>query len=152
MRVDTLSRIPDTEQHQSALRLLFGRLEILAAKLRGPATRFSIETPVGATAVRGTEFRVAEDGEKRAQRTEVLEGRVAVSARNSADETAVGAGFGAIVEPSGSIARLVPLLPAPPVAQLPALQERPLVRFRLDPVENAVAYRGQIAEARGLVD
>ena len=151
MRVDTLSRIPDTEQHHSALRLLLGRLEILAAKLRGPATRFSIETPVGATAVRGTEFRVAEDGEKRVLRTEVIEGRVAVTARNFAGETAVEAGFGTVIEAAGNVARPVPLLPAPAVTQLPTLQERPLVRFLLDPVQNAAAYRGQIGRAPGFV-
>src|SRR5215471_3033994 len=90
MRVDTLSRIPASDQHQSILRLISGRLEVIAAKLRGPATRFTIETPVGATAVRGTEFRVAGDDEKRLQHTEVLEGRVAVSAQNAgAGETAV---------------------------------------------------------------
>lgn len=150
MRLDTLSRVPDSDQHQSVLRLIFGRLEILVQKLRGPATRFSIETPVGSTAVRGTQFRVAQDGARPLQRTEVLDGRVAVAARNAAaDETAVEAGFGTIVEAAGEVARPVALLPAPTLSGLPALQERPLVRFRLDPQPLAVAYRGQIGRVRG---
>ncbi|HTP94527.1 MAG TPA: FecR domain-containing protein [Burkholderiales bacterium] len=152
MRVDTLSRVPDTDQHQSVLRLILGRLEVIAQKLRGPATRFSIETPVGSTSVRGTDFRVAGSGEKFVQHTEVLDGRVAVAAQKSAtEETAVDAGFGTTVDAAGGVAQPVALLAAPAVSQLPALQERPLVRFRLDPLERAVAYRGQIGRTAAFV-
>src|SRR5262249_56204922 len=108
----------------------------------GRATRLTIETPVGATAVGGTAFRVAGDDEKRLQHTEVLEGRVAVSAQNAgAGETAVEAGFGATVDAGGNVSRPVALLPALPLAQLPPLQERPLMRFQLDPLEGAAAHR-----------
>ena len=150
MRVDTLTRVPDTEQHQSVLRLFYGRLEVIASKLRGPATRFSIETPVGSTSVRGTEFRVSGDNEGRLQQTEVLEGRTTVAAHKTATgETVVEAGFGTTVDAGGNVARPVALLRALPLLQLPALHERPLVRFRLDPVEGAASYRAQIGLASG---
>ena len=149
MRVDALTRIPDTEQHQSLLRLIFGRLEVVAARLRGPATRFRIETPVGAATVRGTDFRVTGENGKPLQRTEVLDGRVAVAGRGSAAETAVEAGFGAMVDAAGSVSQPVALLAAPDLSKLPGLQERTLVRFRLDSLEGAAAWRGQIGSAPG---
>src|SRR5262249_28780302 len=53
------------------------------------------------------------------------------------------------VDAAGNVSRPVALLPALPLAQLPPLQERPLMRFQLDPLEGAAAYRGEIGLTPG---
>lgn len=57
----------------------------------------------------------------------------------------VKAGFGVVEDSAGRVAPPVPLLPAPNLSQLPALQERPLVRFSLPAVAAAIGFRAQVA-------
>lgn len=162
LQVDLSRRVPGTDGVRSGVQLQRGRVEIEAAPARAGQPGFRIGTPQGVLGVRGTVFRV-EAGADGLTRGEVLEGTVAVSGRSSAaTETALTAGFGAVVDATGAVAPPQPLLPAPGLDGAPALHERPLVRLVPAVVAGAVAYRVQVAsdesfdvvlaEARAAVD
>lgn len=90
-----------------------GRVESRVTPQRGPAPRYRIETPTAVIGVRGTEFRVAWDGDARQTRTEVTQGEVAVTATNAASAPrSLAAGYGMVNDVRGG-AQPVPLLPAP---------------------------------------
>ncbi len=117
-----------------AMRLVSGSIEVFATKVLR-AKPLEVRTPTAVVGVRGTEFRVHQDGQlDTATVTETLEGRVHVEplGRPIAPGAAVdvNAGFGAAAAPAEApIVR--ELLPAPDLGVVPALFERPLVRFGL---------------------
>ncbi len=142
LRIDESRRLSPTEGTRSGVRLEQGRVEIKAQPARGGLPGFRIDTPQGVLGVRGTEFRVAsQDG---LTRGEVLEGVVAVSGAASAGELRLPADQGAVVATGGRVAPAQPLLPPPPVADLPALHERPLVRLQMPAMAAARSWRVQI--------
>ena len=95
------------------------------------------------TSVRGTRFRVAVSSTEALQRTEVVEGVVAVEAQGQTQELPAGQGsltaVGAPPQPP------VDLLPPPDISAIPTYLDRVPIAFSLPPVEGAVAYRLQIA-------
>jgi hypothetical protein len=162
LQVRESNRLPDADAVRSGARLKNGRIEVEAAPASAGRPGFTIDTPQGVLGVRGTEFRVAvaEAGGVAVTRGEVLGGAVAFSgpageggrARTGSAVTAVTAvtaGYGTHINPQGSVAPPVPLLPQPDVQGLPTLQERLLMRFELPAATGsgagAVAYRGQLA-------
>ncbi len=150
LRVLELTRYSNTEMRVSRLRLNAGRIEAIVRKLStggGSAGRFEVDTPTAAIGVRGTDFRAGVGASAATLRAEVLDGIVGLKSTlpQSAAEVAVEAGFGAVADDTGKVSAPVPLLGAPDVSKLPRLQERPLVRFRLEPTARAAAYRAQIA-------
>jgi len=146
LQVSTSQRVPQAGAVQSGVQLQQGQVEVKAQKApAGGLPGFRLNTPQGLLGVRGTEFRVAVDAAAELTRGEVLEGQVATSGREGQPARLVDAGFGVVVDRAGQVAPPVRLLPAPDLAGLPALQERPLVRFSLAPLPGAVAWRGQVA-------
>lgn len=146
LQVATSQRVPQAGATQSGVQLQQGQVEVKAAKTPpGGRPGFRLTTPQGLLGVRGTEFRVAVDGTAELTRGEVLEGRVATEGRAGGPAQLVDAGYGVLVDRAGQVAPPVKLLPAPDLAGLPALQERPLVRFTVNPLPGAVAWRGQVA-------
>ena len=141
------SRVKDAGVVRSGAQLQRGRVEIEAAPVPAGRPGFTIDTPQGVLAVRGTEFRVA--AEAGVTRGEVLGGTVVFAGRAAAvtggGGERVGAGYGSLIGEGGKVAPPVKLLSRPDTAALPALQERLLMRFPLAPLPGAVAYRGQIA-------
>ncbi|MGH8666807.1 MAG: FecR domain-containing protein [Burkholderiales bacterium] len=126
----------------SVLRVEQGRIESSVPEQTRPGARFEIRTPRAAAAVRGTQYRVADtQGNSLA---EVLEGSVDIAGASGA--LRVETGFGVRVGPEGRPGQPVALLPAPVTAQLPRLQERPVVRFRVPPVAGADRYRAQVSD------
>ena len=149
LQVDESRRVPAAEQVRSGVRLEQGRVEVQAQPARGGQPGFRIGTPQGVLAVRGTAFRVtAEPGQTLG---EVLEGEVAVTGAGGGGER-LAAGFGTRIDAAGQVAPPRALLPAPDVAGLPALHERPLVRLALPAVAGAAGYRVQVARDEGFDD
>ncbi len=146
LRLERLQRIDGVPADEAVLELERGRIET-RVKQRGDMGRFEIRTPAAVTAVRGTEFRAsyteAGAGAGAGATTETLDGTVAVNAAGTG--VAVRAGFGTRAERGRAPAEPVPLLPAPLLEGLAALNERAALRWQFAPVPGAAAYRHQLA-------
>jgi hypothetical protein len=144
LQVEKMARIRDTTMQETRFRLDSGRVESTVTKHSGGQPHYIINTPAATIGVRGTEFRVTAAGEGGPVRTEVSEGTVDVGgSKHGTRATKLPAGFGLVLE-RGRPGNPVPLLPAPDLSTLPALQERTIVRFSLPTVPGARAYRVQV--------
>ena len=135
-----------TSWFSGLMRLTAGTLEALASKTAKRATPLQIETPTSLVGVRGTEFRVAfDDPASAAARTEVIEGKV--RADNPAQQ--VGAdlpmGTGAVVKPAQRDIKVVILLPAPDLTNMPAEILKPAGIWPMPSLAGASAYRVQVS-------
>lgn len=149
VRVARLRRIILNGAIDHELSVETGRAESRAAPVL-PAGRFRVRTPVSVSAVRGTDFRVAYVPAREAGSTEVLEGVVGVSDADLSDEVRVSAREAA-AEREGVI-RIVPLLPAPALAQPDKPQTETDLSFAVTPQTGAAAYRGRMATDAGFID
>ena len=150
IRIAKLRQVLINNAPQRVFQLDQGRGAISATPAQTPGARFEVRTPVSVSAVRGTEFRVGAAGD-RAQ-TEVLKGAVGVDAGSVAtDAPPVQAGFGVSASAAG-VGAPVELLPAPKLGAGGQTQSDALVRFTVEPVPGAVAYRLQLARDAGFVD
>ena len=130
------------------IKVLKGRGEIKAPSLDGEA-RFRVGTPIAVTAVRGTEFRVAYVEESERSLAEVIEGEVAVS---RGDQSIIASeGEGVAARRDGGLAT-EKLLPAPDVDEDGKTQTGALVEFTIQEVEDAIAYRTQVARDAGFIE
>lgn len=148
VQVETSRRLPGSGGALSGVKVEDGQVEVQAQKRPGAgAPGFQISTPQGLLGVRGTEFRVSVDARAENTRNEVLEGQVMTEGRDGRAGRSVAAGFGVVVDRSGTVTPPVRLLAPPDVSAWPALQERVLVRFPIRPQPAVVAYRAQVAAA-----
>lgn len=148
VQVETSRRLPGSGGALSGVKVEAGQVEVQAQKRPGAgAPGFQISTPQGLLGVRGTEFRVSVDARAETTRNEVLEGQVMTEGRDGRAGRSVAAGFGVVVDRSGTVTPPVRLLAPPDVSAWPALQERVLVRFPIRPQPAVVAYRAQVAAA-----
>ena len=146
--LDRLTRFGRSGMADTRLRLQRGRIGNDVRHLRGPAANFIVETPSASSAVRGTQFRVeARDNETH---TEVLEGRVAVSAPRQRGAV-LRRGFGAVVAQGQPAVTPVRLLPAPDLSRLAPLSQSARADLAWPAVPGAQRYRIQ-ASARGTFD
>jgi hypothetical protein len=143
VRMDALRAYGNGGMVDTRVRLEEGRTETQVPPEKYPASRFEIWTPAAVSAVRGTNLRVgvAEEGE--ISRTEVLAGMAEVSAGNRS--VRVREGLGTITKKGRPPSAPRTLLPAPDLTALPPKFDRVPIRFRIDPVANAKAYRIEIA-------
>jgi hypothetical protein len=140
-----------TTWFSGAVRLIEGVLDTLAEKRANRLTPLEITTPTSVVGIRGTQFRVAyEDPASGAARTEVLEGKV--QAENSAQKVSapIAGGFGAAMNPKDREIKVVALLPALPVAQLPGEVLRTnnpdqRAEWTVGTLAGAAGYRAQFA-------
>lgn len=128
--------------------ILDGRGEVTVPSLK-EGERFDTGTPIAVTAVRGTTFRVAHDGQSERSLTEVVEGKVSVA--NEAGETLATEGFGLAATQSGPGAP-EELLSAVDVEDAGRVQTGEIVEFVLAPPQGAVASRTQIARDAGFLE
>lgn len=142
LRIERLQRIDGAGADEALLELERGRLET-EVKPRGDMGRFEIRTPAAVSAVRGTEFRASYAAESSSGTTETLDGTVGVSGAGAG--VAVRAGFGARAAKGQPPQVPVPLLPAPALDALPALNERGSLSWEFTPVRGAATYRHQLA-------
>lgn len=137
----------------TVFKVVSGRVEAGVERQRGPAARFEVKTDTSTMGVRGTKFRVAADEGGKVARSEVLTGKVGVSAAGvAAAELGLDAGFGTLVEAGKAPLPPVALLPAPGLGGVPTRFERTQFAFRIEPVPGAKAYRAQVARDEGFKD
>ncbi|HJR73224.1 MAG TPA: FecR domain-containing protein [Luteimonas sp.] len=135
--LDKLTAYGATGMADTRVRLARGRISNAVKRMRGPASRFIVETPSTMSSVRGTEFRIASD-DRRSQ-AEVLKGSVAVS----------GGGRQIVLKPGQGTASGADNRPAAAslLLQAPAAGSLKLQAGRLQwaPVEGATGYRAQVS-------
>ena len=122
-----------------------GQVETYVIKRASDYDRFQIVTPVGVLGVRGTHFRVRNDGEQSV--LEVLNGQVAVNRAegSAAAEVKVGARQGLLIKQQGEL-KAVELLPAPVlIGQDGQKGQSPVWSLYLRPLPGALRYRAQVA-------
>ena len=141
--------VSGTTLRDNAIELKKGSAESTVAPLKNPASRFEIRTPRVVTAVRGTTFRVAADGE--ISRHEVVSGAVGVAAPGPAS----GAGGARLKEAQGLRAeggRLgtpVSLLRPADLSNVPRRIERTAQTLTVPPLAGAQRWRWQVATDAG---
>jgi len=140
--LERLTRLGRSGIADTRLRLRRGRIGNDVRHLRGPAANFIVDTPSASSAVRGTRFRVEADAT--GTQTEVLEGRVAVSA--GAKSALVRRGYGAVVAPDQPGVTPVALLAAPDLSGLVPAPQVTRAPLTWPAVAGARQYRVQISE------
>jgi len=125
-----------------------GRLEADINPEQKQGTRFEIHTPAAITGIRGTVFRVSMEAGQKLGRTEVTDGKVAVS--GAAGETIeVHANFGTVVVVGQPPSTPKQLLPPPDLSQLPNHIEHLPIIFDWPAIDGAEFYRAQISKTTG---
>jgi len=151
--IEVLQRYPTLDGQDFTLKLEEGRLESYTETQRGPAARYRIDTPTAVIGVRGTDFRVGYDAALGETRAETTSGVVGVGSPRlpsvgKGQEHLVRAGFGAVAGADGGVFSQV-LLPAPDVNGIPDFFDRPLIRFSVPKLKDAVAVRVQVTPEDG---
>lgn len=130
------------------LRLPHGRIETIINPGQKKGTRFEIHTPAAITGVRGTDFRVTMEKNKKTGRTEVTHGEVAVSG-TVGKTIVVPANFGTVVTVGQPPSTPVRLLPPPDLLSLPDHIIRLPLAFDWPAMNEAEFYRAQIRKTTG---
>lgn len=129
-----------------ALRMVRGSVEVFAAKVRRAAP-LEVKTPTAVVGVRGTQYRVGFDDDKRLTRSEVLEGEVRIEPADRSAATVLRDGFGAALGAEARAPVAARLLAAPELSGMPDLFDRPLVRFALPAERDTVRVQVAADEA-----
>jgi hypothetical protein len=141
-----LREVDGTAVRATTIELQKGSADTTVVPLKDPASSFEIRTPRVVTAVRGTRFRVAAEGE--ASRHEVLTGAVAVGevlpAAGAPGKATLNEAQGLRAE-AGRLGAVVSLLPAANVSALPQRVERTAQSLTVPPLAGALAWRWQVA-------
>ncbi|WFL77069.1 FecR domain-containing protein [Altererythrobacter arenosus] len=148
VRIDGARRYLIDNSVDFDLKVLEGRGEVVAPKLKSNE-RYRVGTPVAATAVRGTQFRVSFDPTAEIAATEVTEGTVTVA--NDVTDIAAEAGFGVSAR-AGAMGELEALLPSPELINAGRVQTADTVAFAIVPLDGAKAYRTQLARDAGFIE
>jgi hypothetical protein len=136
--LDRLTRYGRTGMVDTRLRLQRGHVHNEVRHLRGPGSRFIVDTPTASSAVRGTRFRI-HSGDQGTQ-AEVLDGRVAVTVGRHA--TLLKPGFGTHAQTGGGDSlQPIALLPAPDLSSIAAHQDSVRPQFAWPAVAGAAGYR-----------
>ena len=146
IQMDRLTAYGDRGMIDSRLRLDQGRTETNVPVDSQPSTRFEIWTPAAVSAVRGTNLRVAVTDQTAKTATEVLAGTAAVRAQKRT--VRVRKGFGVVTQKGRAPSAPKQLLPPPDLSALPDTFESLPVRFDIDPMPGAMAFRIEFAETR----
>lgn len=140
-RLGLLKEVTGTPLGNTAIDLDSGSAESRVPSLKQSPSRYEIRTPRVVTAVRGTQFRVAAEGD--ASRHEVVAGLVQVDGRRSHASLKPGQGLRA---EEGKVGHPVALLAAPNLSALPSRIERTVQRLAIPPQTGATAWRWQVAD------
>ena len=152
LRIERMRQTLLNNAPQRIFRLERGRGTISATPNPNGNGRFEIRTPVSISAVRGTEFRVGQDPAGAKAQTEVLKGAVVVDLASGATEgPPVLAGFGVSATAAG-VSAPTALLPAPKLGAGGQRQGDRIVRFAVEPVQGAAAYRLTLSRDAGFIE
>ena len=141
LKLDALSLYSGGGMVDTKLRLQQGRLEAQANPKHVQGNTMQISTPTAVAAVRGTQFRVAADGET--IRQETLDGNVAFTA--ASEVVFVKKGYGSFSEAGRPPLPPIALLPAPVITGLPAKFDKLPVSFAIPAQTAAVVWVGKIS-------
>ena len=138
-------QIAGRETYVTLLKLNRGRTEIGANPSHTIGNSLQVETPSAIAAVRGTQFRVAADGDIALQET--LDGQVAFSgAEHGVLQTVLLAkGYGSVIEKNQAPLAPIVLPEVPNVSGLPSQLEQVDVAFELKPRPGDTAFVSQLA-------
>jgi hypothetical protein len=142
LALDHLSAYGHTGMVDTRLRLKRGRVSSDVTPMRGSAAHFNVSTPGTISSVRGTHFRVAADDQARHAQTEVVSGKVAVSAGKR--RTLVRTGLG-VMAADGTGLQPQPLLAAPSLTCPSASVGTFPLALNWPELAGAAHYRVQIA-------
>lgn len=142
-RLERLRRNNATQQSQTLIRMLSGRVESEVVPRQHPKSRFDVHTPMAVASVRGTRFGVSASPDDATGH--VSEGRVAVrSLLNRRQSTTLVAGEGVRVGAEGGLQR-AKLLAAADLSGLPDhWDDGEFVSFMLPPQPQAQGYRVRV--------
>ena len=143
LRLDMIRAYGDTGMVDSRVRLNHGRVDTQIVPTKGPEGRFEVHTPSALSAVRGTAFRMSSDLSKQTSMTEVIIGRVDVSAEGQTQ--VVPAGFGTVIKAGEPPLAPKPLLPPPDLSDLSKVFHQQPVEFQWPELKGALGYRVQLA-------
>lgn len=147
VKLDSMSAFGDSGMVDSRVRLLEGRLEFDVKRRPEGDSHFEVTTPAATTAVRGTGFRVNSEASDATSRTEVTQGKVAVTGAGTERELAEK--FGTLVKPGQAPIPPVPLLAGPDLSALPDQFEHAVFHIDWPAIDRASGYRAQIASSEG---
>ena len=143
LRLDMIRAYGDTGMVDSRVRLNHGRVDTQIVPTKGPEGRFEVHTPSALSAVRGTAFRMSSDLSKQTSMTEVIIGRVDVSAEGQTQ--VVPAGFGTVIKAGEPPLAPKPLLSPPDLSDLSKEFHQQPVEFQWPELKGALGYRVQLA-------
>ncbi|AZG08890.1 LysM peptidoglycan-binding domain-containing protein [Pigmentiphaga sp. H8] len=143
LRLERLKYSLTKKRADTSLVLDKGRVESRVAPQRPTGSRFQVDTPLMAAGVRGTEFGVSMR-EGSAATSDVLEGEVELRVARSGATARVAAGVGGAVATDAPAATLTPLLAAPDLSGVQALQQRPIIDLAFPALAGAASYRAFI--------
>ncbi len=144
LRISWLRKVKLTGALEREIALKEGRLRAKVIPMKNPDSNFRVVTPVAASAVRGTEFRVAYNPATSFSATQVDEGNVAFAAGTIADELALPAGYGAGDE-AGKPTGVIKLIEPPKLQNPGKVQSEENLHFTLTPLPGATRYHLQLA-------
>jgi hypothetical protein len=150
VRVERALASPGAGTTDTAVRLEAGRAEAAVQRPTKGGTRFEIRTPIAATAVRGTRFRVAATGTRGGATSEVLEGEVGVSDADNRGSVNVATGHGTRVLAREAPLAPRPLLAAPLLWNGVRLVPRAPASLEFSPLKGAQSYRVLLAASESL--
>ncbi len=143
LRLNVIRAYGETGMVDSRVRLNNGRVDTRIVPSKGPGGRFEVHTPGALSAVRGTQFRMSSDISEQVSTTEVIVGRVAVSA--AGETQVIPAGFGTVVETGKPPLQAQALLPPPDLSGLGNTFYQESVTLVWPELEGARSYRLQLA-------
>jgi len=126
----------------TVFKLVSGRIDAIKNPFPAERSPLLIQGMHGTIGVRGTHFRMAQDGDNTL--AEIEHGKVGFEAGDNASAIALSAGEGSVADGVTAPA-VIPLLPVPVVMNIPQQHEDILVRFDLKEMEDALAFRGEVA-------
>jgi hypothetical protein len=142
-RMGVLRKIRGTALDDTIIEMGTGATESRVPSLRSSGSRYEIRTPRVITAVRGTHFRIAAEGE--ASHHELLEGGLYLAGTDRTTRLDPGQGLRA---DGGRLGAPVPLAPAPDLSTLPSTVTRIVTRLHLPAIsasDTARRWRWQVA-------
>jgi len=147
VRVERLRRTLLAGNVNRSFSIETGRARAIVEPDANSHSEFRFSTPVAVSAVRGTILRMGYDPESRRATSEVIEGKVQFSATGGSEHL-LAAGFGTAT----NLTQALPLLAAPELVDAGRVQTDDQLRFTLQPVPGAMAYRVLIARDAGFLE
>ncbi len=142
LQAKELGRKPLGEYFSAVFRLVTGRIDALKKKYPDGQSPLRIQAMHGTIGVRGTYFRMGQEGENTL--AEIEHGLVGFDAENSRQSLALAGGQGSVAD-GVHAPEPINLLPAPAFLNVPERYEQILVRIDLAELNGAVGYRGEVA-------